>query len=47
MKPVDVKSSRYTDCNKEINDKDPKFKIGDIVSLSKYKFFFAKLYFPK
>ena len=45
MKPVDVKSSRYTDCSKEINDKDPKFKIGDIVSLSKYKKYFAKLYF--
>ena len=45
MKPVDVKSSRYTDCSKEINDKDPKLKIGDIVSLSKYKKYFAKLYF--
>ena len=31
MKPVDIKSSTYTDSSKEINDKDPKFKIGNIV----------------
>ena len=31
MKPADVKSSRYIDSSKEINDKDPKFKIGDTV----------------
>ena len=35
MKPVDVKSSTYTDSIKEINDKDPKFKVGDIVRISK------------
>ena len=28
--------------HKEINDKDPKFKIGDIVRISKYKNIFAK-----
>ena len=27
MKPVDVKLSTYIDSSKEINDKDPKFKI--------------------
>ena len=37
MKPVDVKSNTYINCRKEINDKDPKFKIGDIVRMSKYK----------
>ena len=37
MKPVDVKSSTYIDSSKEINDKDPKFKIDDIVRISKYK----------
>ena len=42
MKPVDVKSSTYIDSRKEINDKDPKFKIGDIVKISKYKNIFAK-----
>ena len=37
MKPVDVKSNTYIDSSKEINDKDPKFKIGDIVRISKHK----------
>ena len=27
MKPVDVKSNTYIDSSKEINDKNPKFKI--------------------
>ena len=42
MKPVDVKSSTYIDSS----DKDPKFKIGDIVRISKYKNIFAKGYVP-
>ena len=37
IKPVDVKSSTYIDSSKEMNDKYPKFKIGDIVRISKYK----------
>ena len=37
MKPVYVKSNTYIDSSKEINYKDPKFKIGDIVRISKYK----------
>ena len=37
MKPVDVKSSTYIKYDKETNDKDPKFKIGDIARISKYK----------
>ena len=41
-KPVDVKSSTYIASSKEINNKDPKFKIGDIVTISKYKNIFAK-----
>ena len=36
MKSVDVKSNTYINSSKEINDKDPKFKIGDIVRISKY-----------
>ena len=36
LKPVDVKSNKYIDSSEEINDKDPKFKIGD-VRMSKYK----------
>ena len=46
MNPVDVKSSTYINSSKEINDKDPKFKIGDIVRISKYKHIFAKGYVP-
>ena len=46
MKPVDVKSNTYIDSSKEINNKDPKFKIGDIVRISKYKNIFAKGYVP-
>ena len=46
MKPVDVKSSTYIDSSKEINNKDSKFEIGDIVRISKYKNIFAKCYVP-
>ena len=44
MKPLDVKSSTYIDSSKEINDSDPKFKIGDIVRRSKCKIIPAKGY---
>ena len=37
MKRVDVKPSTYMNPSKEINDKDLKFKIGDIVRTSKDK----------
>ena len=46
MKSVDVKSYTYIDSSKESNNKDPKFKIGDIVRISKYKNIFAKGYTP-
>ena len=46
MKPVDVKDNTYTDFKKEVNDKDPKFKIGDHVRIYKYKNIFAKGYMP-
>ena len=42
MEPVDVKSNTYIKSSKEINDKDPKFKIGDVVIISKYKNIFSK-----
>ena len=45
MRPVDVKSNTSIDCSKEINDKDPKFKIGDIVKISKYKNILQKVTF--
>ena len=46
MKPVDVKDNTYIDFKKEVNDKDPKFKIGNHVRVSKYKNIFAKGYTP-
>ena len=46
MKPVDVKDNTYIDFEKELNDKDPKFKVGDHVRISKYKNIFAKGYTP-
>ena len=38
MKPVDVKDNTYIDSSKEVNDKDPKFKVCDHVGISKYIF---------
>ena len=46
MKPADVKSNAYINSSKKINDKDSKFKIGDIVRILKYKNFFARGYVP-
>ena len=46
MKPVDVKDNTYIDFEKEVNDEDPKFKIGDYVRISTYKNIFAKRYMP-
>ena len=46
MKPIDVKDNTYIDTDKETNDKDPKFKVGDRVRISKYKNIFAKGYTP-
>ena len=36
IKPVGIKSKMYIDFIKENNEKDPKFKISDIVRMSKY-----------
>ena len=46
MKPTDVKDNTYIDFGKEVNDNDPKFKVGDHVRISKYKNIFAKGYTP-
>ena len=46
MKPVDVKSNTYINPNKEINDKDYKLKINDVVRITKCKCIFAKSYNP-
>ena len=46
MKPIGVKDNTYINADKEINNKDPKFKAGDRVRISKYKNIFAKGYMP-
>ena len=46
MKSADVKDNTYINADKEINNKDPKFKVGGHVRISKYKNIFAKGYMP-
>ena len=46
MRPVDVKDNTYIDAIKEVDGKDPKFKVGDHVRISKYKSIFAKGFTP-
>ena len=46
IKPVDVKDSTSIDFKKDVNDKDPKFKVGDHVRISTYKHCFGKGYTP-
>ena len=47
MKPIDVKSDSLAEYNEESNEKNPKFKIGDYVRISKQKNIFVKGYSPK
>ena len=44
MKPVDVKSSTYIDFDKNNNNEDSKFKVGDYVRISEYEIIFEKGY---
>ena len=46
MKPIDVKYNTHLDFGKDVNNNDPKFKVGDHVRISKYKNIFAKGYTP-
>ena len=46
MKPVHAKDDKYIDFEKEVNNRDPKFKVGDHVRTCKYKNIFAKGYTP-
>ena len=46
MNPIDVKSDSFAEYNEESNEKDPKFKVGGHVRISKYKNIFAKGYAP-
>ena len=47
MKPVDLKENAYIDLSKNVNDKDPKFKVGDHVRISNYSSILAKGYTSK
>ena len=44
MKPVGVKDNTYIDSMELHSNKDPKFKVGDHVRISKYKNIFGKGY---
>ena len=43
-KPVVVKDNTYINSSKDVNDKDPKFKVGYHVRISKYENIFVKGY---
>ena len=36
MKPIDVKDNKYINSIKEVNDKDPNFRVDDHVRISEY-----------
>ena len=42
VKPVEVKDNTYIDFKKEVNDKDPKFKVEDHVRIPNAKIFLLK-----
>ena len=44
MKPIDVTDDSYVEYKEDFHKKDPKFKDGDHVRISKYKNIFAKGY---
>ena len=46
MKAIDVTDDSCAKYNEDFNKKDPKFKVGDHVRISKYKNIFAKGYTP-
>ena len=46
IKPIDVKDNTYINTDKEVNNKDPKFQVGDHARISKYKIIFATGYTP-
>ena len=45
-KPIDIKGDSYAEYNENPNKKDPKFKFGGNVRISKYKNIFAERYTP-
>ena len=46
MKPIDITPDSYAEYSEDSNKKNPKFKVGDQIRISKYKNIFAKGYTP-
>ena len=46
MKPIDVGDDSFAEYNEESDEKDPKFKVGDHVRISRYKNIFTEGYTP-
>ena len=46
MKPINVKDDSFAEYNEKSNEKNPKFKVGDHVKISKFKNVIAKGYMP-
>ena len=46
MKPVDVGDDSFAEYKEKSNEKNPKFKVGDHVRISKLKNIFARGYTP-
>ena len=46
LKPLDVGDDYFAEYNEESNEKNPKFNVGDHVSISKFKNIFSKGYTP-
>ena len=46
MKPIHFKNDSFAEYNEESNEKNPQFRVGDHVRISKYKNIFAKGYTP-
>ena len=46
MKPIDVKDKTCINLIKKISDKDPKFKAGGHVRISKYRNIFSNRHIP-
>ena len=44
IKPINVTSDSYAEYNEDSNKRNPKFKVGDHVRISRYKNIFAKGY---
>ena len=46
LKPINVTDDSFVEYNEDSNKRNPKFKVGDYVRISKYKNIFAKGYAP-